>query len=101
MVSEDQEGKGLEIKKDGCFLLNLHVTLTSCNATLRHTVKLTVDNRQLQGVIHSDTCSTAIGKVMILSVGTTLQVTIEGANVAPTIDGDIFRTYLDIIYMQS
>ena len=104
LVSVEQGGTVLKIKKDGYFLLNLQVTLSPCNGTMGslYTVSLnSSDTVILQGGINTNTCSTGLlGKVEELAANDSLEVTIKPQNEAiiSIIDDHEYLTHLDIVF---
>ncbi|XP_041813628.1 uncharacterized protein LOC121621283 [Chelmon rostratus] len=102
LVSED--GKDLQIKKDGYYFVYLQVTLKSskcpCNETggLKSPVNMTWNNDiLLQGGIQTSTCSTGLlGKAQVLSGGGKLVFQLPTCE----IDETEYLTHLDIIYMR-
>ncbi|KAF3846237.1 hypothetical protein F7725_003315, partial [Dissostichus mawsoni] len=84
LVSEEEDGTVLKIKKDGYFLLNLQVTLSSCNHTLGSPYEVSLTSKDtviLWGRINTSTCSTGLlGKVEELNANDSLEVTIEPPN---------------------
>ncbi|KAG7243474.1 hypothetical protein INR49_011030, partial [Caranx melampygus] len=95
LISE--KGKVLTINRDGYYLLNLQVTLSSCKDN--QTVQVEWNNKVLLlGWINNKTCSTGIlSKAELLSAGGTLSVIIQPKN--PHINSSEFLTYMDIIFM--
>ncbi|KAK1877258.1 Thiol:disulfide interchange protein DsbD [Dissostichus eleginoides] len=101
LVSKEEDGTVLKIKKDGYFLLNLQVTLSSCNYTLGPPyVSLTSkDTVILWGRINTNTCSTGLlGKVEELNANDSLEVTIEPPNDYDMIDDESLN-HLDIVFL--
>lgn len=97
LVSEEEGGKVLKIRRDGYFFLNLQVTLSSCpKVGSQHTVLMKrADKVIMQGWINKETCSTGlVGKVEELYAGSSLEVTTTaGLSINESL------THLDIIYM--
>nr|XP_046272467.1 uncharacterized protein LOC124073940 [Scatophagus argus] len=98
-------GKQLEIKKQGYYLLNLQVTLerSQCehngSRESNPTVKLKCNSKViLQGEINSNTCSTGLlGKVEVLADGSILELECNLPKYG--IDDREFLTHFDIIFM--
>ncbi|KAM8844600.1 uncharacterized protein AB9W97_000108 [Spinachia spinachia] len=97
LVSEEDGGKVLKIKRDGYFFLNLQVTLLSCEELESpDTVLVKREGKVImQGWINDKTCSTGpVGKVEELHAGSSLVVTTP-----PRSHINESLTHLDIIYM--
>ncbi|KAK5856168.1 hypothetical protein PBY51_007784 [Eleginops maclovinus] len=101
LVSEEEGGKFLKIKKDGYFFLSLQVTLSSCNHTLGYTVRLKSNDKDiLHGWINTITCSTGLlGKVEELSANDILEVIINWPNTDSIIDERKYLTHFNIVFL--
>lgn len=102
LVSVEPGETVLKIKKDGYFLLNLQVTLSSCNRTMGSLYTVSLNSKDtviLQGRINTNNCSTGLlGKVEELNANDSLEVTIIRPNEDDIIDENEYLTHLDIVF---